>query len=93
MGSGCGSVGRAVASDTREAHGSLIQSLENFYTEHLHTVNVIEKTIIKEKMPGMTHLKIIFLFITISPGANVIYPHWLEMGFEYNTIVTIYNCL
>ena len=38
LGSGCGSVGRTVASDIR---GPRFES--NFYTEHLLTVNCIEK--------------------------------------------------
>ena len=46
MGSGCGSVGRAVASN-----------IGKYYIKHLFTVNSIEKTKIKKKRPGMAHLK------------------------------------
>ena len=54
MGSGCGSVGRAVASKSRgpqfeSRHGQKI------YIEHF-TVNCIENTKIKKKRPGMAHL-------------------------------------
>ena len=55
MGSGCGSVGRAVASDTR---GPRFKSSHwQNYIEHLFTVNCIEKTKIRKKRPGMAHLK------------------------------------
>ena len=47
LGSGCGSVGRAVASNTR---GPWFESL--YYMEHLFTVICIEKTKIKKKRPG-----------------------------------------
>ena len=48
--SGCGSVGRAVASDTRVPRSSHRQILH-----YLYTVNCIEKTNIKKKSPRMTH--------------------------------------
>ena len=50
-GCGCGSVGRAVASDTR---GPRFESfhLQNLYVTLL-TVNCIEKKKIKKKRPGM----------------------------------------
>ena len=44
LGSGCGSVGRAVASDSRQKN----------YIEHF-TVNCIEKTKIKKKRLGRAH--------------------------------------
>ena len=55
MGSGCVSVGRAVASDTR---GPRFESvIDKLYIEHLFIVNFIEKTKIKKKRPEMAHLK------------------------------------
>ena len=57
MGSGCGSVGRAVASNTR---GPRFESShwQTFISEiHFYIVNCIEKTKIKEKRPGMAHFK------------------------------------
>ena len=52
-GSGCGSVGRAVAFDTR---GPRFDSRhrQNFI-EHLFIINCIEKTKINKKRPGMAH--------------------------------------
>ena len=58
-GSGCGSVGRAVTSDTR---GS---SHWQTYIEQLFTVNCIEKTKMKKKRPGMAHLKSIVVETTL----------------------------
>ena len=54
-GSGCGSVGKAVDSDTR---GPRFESrhFQSFYWI-LFTVNCIEKTKIQKKCPGMAHLK------------------------------------
>ena len=57
LGSGCGSVGRAVASDTRgprfeSSHQRIF--IKNIY---LHIVNCVKKTKIKIKRPGMAHLK------------------------------------
>ena len=57
MGSCCGSVGRAVASDTRglwfeSSHRGIY--IQDFY---LPIVSCVEKTKIKKKRPGMTHLK------------------------------------
>ena len=52
MGKGCGSVGRAVAFDTR---GPRFES--SHFIEHLFTVNCIEKTKIKKKRQGMAHFK------------------------------------
>ena len=56
-GSGCGSVGRAVASNTRgsQFETSHRQKLLNICV--LPSVNSIEKTKSKEKRPGMAHLK------------------------------------
>ena len=53
MGSGCGSVGRAVALDTR---GPRFDSRhrQNFI-EHLFIINCIEKTKINKKRLGMAH--------------------------------------
>ena len=56
-GSGCGSVGRAVAFDAR---GSRFESnyRQTFISDsYLFTVSCIEKTKIKKKRPGMAHLK------------------------------------
>ena len=50
LGSGCGSVGRVVASDTR------IQSSANFIYYQLY-LNCIEETKMTEKRPGISHLK------------------------------------
>ena len=55
IGSGCDSVGRAVASDAR---GLWFESshLQTFISDiYLFTVNCIEKTKIKKKRPGMAH--------------------------------------
>ena len=57
QGSVCGSVGRAVASDTR---GPQFKSshLQTFISDiYLFTVNCIEKTKIKKKRPGMANKK------------------------------------
>ena len=54
-GSGCGSVGRAVASYTRGPRFE--SSHRQKFIEHLFTVNCIEKTKMKKKRPGMAHLK------------------------------------
>ena len=54
-GSGCGSVGRVVASDTR---GPRFESAHQKTFYYLSSVNCIEKTNIKKKGPGMGHLKI-----------------------------------
>ena len=53
MGSDCGSVGRAVASNTR---GLRFES-SNYYREHLFTVNRFEKTK-KQKEAGNGSLKV-----------------------------------
>ena len=47
LGSSCGSVGRAVASDPMVA--LRIQSSANFYKEHMFPVNCIEQTKIKKE--------------------------------------------
>ena len=53
LGSGCGSVGRAVASNTR---GLRFESGHwQTYMEHLFTVNCNETTKIKKKRPGIAH--------------------------------------
>ena len=54
-GSGCGSVGRAVASNTRGPRFE--SSHQQIYIEHLFTINCIEKTKINKKRPGMAHFK------------------------------------
>ena len=59
LGSGCGSVGRAVASDTRcpqfeSSHQQKFINIEQL----LYTVNcVLKRRKIKKKRPGMAHLK------------------------------------
>ena len=53
MGSGCGSVGRAVAFDTRGPRFD--SSHRQNFIEHLFIINCIEKTKIKIKRPGMAH--------------------------------------
>ena len=56
LGSGCGTVGRAVASDTRDPR------LESSHRQilNLRTVKYIDKTKINKKMPGMAQfLKIL----------------------------------
>ena len=54
-GSGCGSVGRAVAFDTRGPRFDSSQR-QNFI-EHLFIINCIEKMKINKKRPGMAHFK------------------------------------
>ena len=61
MGSGCNSVGRAVASDTRGPRFESSHRQNLYWT--LFTVNCIEKTKIKKKRPGMAHLKKIKMLI------------------------------
>ena len=53
LGSGCGSVGRAVASDSRGPRFESHHRQKN-YIEHF-TVNCIEKTKIKKKRLGRAH--------------------------------------
>ena len=52
VGSGCGSVGRAVISDTR---GLQFESSHRQNPINLFTTNCIEKTKINKKRPGMVH--------------------------------------
>ena len=52
-GSGCGSVGRAVASDTKDPQFK--SRHRQTFTKHLFTVHCVEKTKIKKKRPGMAH--------------------------------------
>ena len=52
MGSGCGSVGRAVASDTRGPRFESSHQQNKFYIEHLLTVNCVLKRRNKEKEAG-----------------------------------------
>ena len=53
MGSGFGSVGRALTSNSR---GLRFESSKHWQIGK-HTVNCIEKTKIEKKGPGMAHLK------------------------------------
>ena len=53
MGSGCGSVGRAVAYDTRGPQFD--SSHQQNFIEHLFIINCIEKTKINKKRPGVAH--------------------------------------
>ena len=55
MGSGCGSVGRAVAFDTRGPRFD--SSHRKNFIEHLFIINCIEKTKINKKRLGMAHFK------------------------------------
>ena len=55
VGSGCGSVGRAVAFDTRGPQFN--SSHRQNFIEHLFIINCIEKTKINQKRPGMAHFK------------------------------------
>ena len=50
QGSGCGSVGRAVASDIRGPRFN--PAIGRIYVENLFTINFIEKTKINEKEAG-----------------------------------------
>ena len=50
QGSGCGSVGSAVASDTRGPRFN--PTIGQIYVENLFTINFIEKTKINEKEAG-----------------------------------------
>ena len=66
-GSGCGSVGRAVASNTR---GPWFKSShwQTFISDiYWFTVNCLEKTKIKKKRPGMAHLKKVLSKVNILP--------------------------
>ena len=54
-GSGCGSVGKAVASNTRGLRYESSHQQKLYWT--LFTVSCQEKTKIKKKRPGMAHLK------------------------------------
>ena len=54
IGSGCVSVGRAVASNTRGLQFKFSHR-QIFYWTLLFTVNCIEKIKIKKKKPGMAH--------------------------------------
>ena len=63
LGSGCDSVGRAVASDTR---GLQFESSHRQILYYLYTVNCIGKVKIKKERPGMAHFlkkRIIISFI------------------------------
>ena len=53
QGSGCGSVGRAVAFDTRGPRFD--SSHRQNFIEHLFIINCIEKMKINKKRPGMAH--------------------------------------
>ena len=53
LGSGCGSVGRAVAFDTRGPRFD--SSHRQNFIEHLFIINCIEKMKINKKRPGMAH--------------------------------------
>ena len=54
-GSGCGSAGRAVASNTRGLRFK--SSHKQIYKEHLFTLKCIEKTKIKNREDGKVHFK------------------------------------
>ena len=53
-GSGCGSVSRAVASDTRDPQ--FVPCIGKVLSTKFSTNFIIEKTKIKKKRPGMAHL-------------------------------------
>ena len=53
MGSGCGSVGRAVAFNTRGPRFD--SNHQQNFIEHMFIISCIEKTKINKKMPGMAH--------------------------------------
>ena len=53
MGSGCGSVGRAVAFNTKGPRFD--SSHRQNFIEHLFIINCIEKTKINKKRPGIAH--------------------------------------
>ena len=55
LGSGCGSVGRADAFDTRGPRFD--SSHRQNFIEHLFIINCIEKTKINKKRPGLAHFK------------------------------------
>ena len=72
-GSGWGSAGKVVASDTR---GPRFESsrLRSFYWTLL-VVSYVEKTIIKKKRPGMGHLKKKLCWsLDLNPDAQVSVP-------------------
>ena len=56
LGSGCGSVGRAVASDKVRGSKPVIGK-KNLYWTFVYCQLYIEKTKMKKKRPGMVHLK------------------------------------
>ena len=55
MGSGCGSVGKAVDPNTKDPWFE--SSHWQTFIKHLFTVNCVEKTKITKNRPGMAHLK------------------------------------
>ena len=55
VGSGCGSVGRVVASDAKGPRFESSHRQTLISDIYLYTVNYIEKTKIKKKRPGMAH--------------------------------------
>ena len=64
LGSGCGSVGRVVNSDSKGLQFKSSQWQKFIYMEHLFIVNCVLKRRKKEKNPGMAHFfkKKIWLF-------------------------------
>ena len=62
LGSGCGSVGRAIASDTRGPQFESRHRRIFIKNINLSIINCIEKTKIKKKRPGKTHLKCLLSF-------------------------------
>ena len=77
-GSGCGSVGRAVAFDTR---GLRVESSHRrIFKEQLFTVYCIEKTKINKKRPRMAHWKTISRIFTqkvCNSFKIIVYKKWV----------------
>ena len=73
QGSGCSSVGRPVASDTR---GPRFEFSHQETFQYLFPVNFIEQTKIKKKRPGLAHFQVSF-YVFMGKIKN-----WLETFFS-----------
>ena len=67
VGSGCGSFGRAVSTDSR---GPRFESCHRQKKYSMFTVNCIVKTKIKKKKPGPVHLKNVLFLRHLCPLRN-----------------------
>ena len=95
-GSGCGSVDRAVASDTRDPR---FESRHwQTFIKHLFTVNCVEKTKIKKKEAGNGPFflkKVLGPVLKISPLATFSFikvkSHFSDANFELNFSILIHK--